>query len=82
MHGTIRGSKLAAAITMIGGLLATGCGQTAPSPSTPVKKAVSTDAGLYCKEHGVPEKFCTLCHEELKGKLVACKEHGDLPEDI
>lgn len=40
------------------------------------------DAGLYCKEHGVPEKFCTLCHAELKDKLLLCKEHGDIPEDI
>jgi cobalt-zinc-cadmium efflux system membrane fusion protein len=40
------------------------------------------DAGLYCKEHGVPEKFCTLCHEELAKTLLLCKEHGDIPEDI
>jgi membrane fusion protein, heavy metal efflux system len=42
----------------------------------------SADSGLYCKEHGVPEKFCTLCHEELKTTLLLCKEHGDIPEDI
>jgi cobalt-zinc-cadmium efflux system membrane fusion protein len=40
------------------------------------------DAGLFCNEHGVPEKFCTLCHEELKDKLMLCKEHGNIPEDI
>ena len=40
------------------------------------------DAGLFCKEHGVPEKFCTLCHEELADKLMLCKEHGNIPEDI
>ena len=40
------------------------------------------DAGLYCKEHGVPEKFCTLCHKELEGTLMLCKEHGNIPEDI
>src|SRR3954452_11573467 len=39
-------------------------------------------AGLYCEEHGVPEKFCTLCHEELKASLLPCKEHGGIPEDI
>lgn len=39
-------------------------------------------AGLYCKEHGVPERFCTLCHGELKKTLLLCKEHGDIPEDI
>src|SRR4051812_13629257 len=40
------------------------------------------DAGLYCKEHGVPEKFCTICHEELTKTLLLCKEHGNVPEDI
>lgn len=40
------------------------------------------DAGLFCKEHGVPEKFCTICHEELKSSLMLCAEHGGLPEDI
>jgi len=44
--------------------------------------AASEDAGLYCEEHGVPEKFCTLCHEELKEKLLLCPEHGGIPEDI
>ncbi|MBI3464679.1 MAG: efflux RND transporter periplasmic adaptor subunit, partial [Planctomycetes bacterium] len=41
----------------------------------------AVDAGLYCREHGVPEKFCTLCHEELKSRLLMCNEHG-LPEEI
>lgn len=40
------------------------------------------DGGLFCKEHGVPEKYCTLCHEELAGSLTLCKEHGNLPEEI
>lgn len=39
------------------------------------------DVGLFCREHGVPEKFCTLCHSELVETLVVCKEHG-LPEAI
>ncbi len=47
----------------------------------PAPKATE-DSGLFCKEHGVPEKFCTLCHEELKKTLMLCKEHGDIPEDI
>ncbi len=42
----------------------------------------SDDVGLYCKEHGVPEKFCTLCHEELLKTLPLCEEHGKIPEDI
>src|SRR4051794_7184795 len=44
--------------------------------------AATDDSGLFCKEHGVPEGFCTLCHEELKKTLMLCKEHGDIPEDI
>ncbi|WP_422924708.1 efflux RND transporter periplasmic adaptor subunit [Singulisphaera sp. PoT] len=46
------------------------------------EKKAEDDGGLYCKEHGVPEKFCTLCHEELKKTLQLCDEHGGLPEDI
>lgn len=46
------------------------------------KAPAAEDAGLYCKEHGVPEKFCTLCHKELEDKLMLCKEHGNIPEDI
>ena len=44
--------------------------------------AQRADAGPYCEEHGVPEKFCTLCHPELKEKLLLCPEHGNIPEDI
>src|SRR5512142_1836254 len=46
------------------------------------KAPSAEDAGLFCKEHGVPEKFCTLCHKELQDKLMLCKEHGNIPEDI
>jgi len=42
----------------------------------------SEDAGLFCKEHGVPEKYCTLCHQELTESLDLCAEHGNLPEAI
>src|SRR5262245_38810147 len=44
--------------------------------------AAAESPDLYCEEHGGPEKFCTLCHEELKDKLMLCKEHGNIPEDI
>lgn len=47
-----------------------------------VPTPTAEEPGLYCKEHGVPEKFCTLCHEELKGTLKICAEHGGIPEDI
>ncbi len=54
-----------------------------PSWAKPPGTAVAAeDAGLFCKEHGVPEKFCTLCHDELKSSLLLCKEHGNIPEDI
>jgi len=46
-----------------------------------VKNPQPVDAGLFCHEHGVPEKFCTLCHEELKTRLPICTEHK-LPEAI
>jgi len=72
-------------LVLLVGTLLCGCGdtQTPDSRETLAQKvAGSEDAGLYCKEHGVPEKFCTLCHEELKSKLLLCKEHGDIPEDI
>lgn len=35
-----------------------------------------------CPEHGVPERYCTLCHEELKTRLLLCNRHGGLPEAI
>ena len=44
--------------------------------------AQAVGAGLYCEEHGVPERFCTLCHPELKEKVLLCPEHGNLPEDV
>lgn len=72
-------------MALLAASLLCGCNGAPPQESTsPAAQKVSAteDAGLFCKEHGVPEKFCTLCHEELKGKLLACKEHGGLPEDI
>lgn len=38
-------------------------------------------AELMCEEHGVPERLCTLCHPELREKLLMCQEHG-VPEEI
>jgi cobalt-zinc-cadmium efflux system membrane fusion protein len=58
-------------------LFGAGCSDTGGPPST-----AEADDGLYCKEHGVPEKFCTLCHDELKSSLLLCKEHGGIPEEI
>ncbi len=39
------------------------------------------DPADWCAEHGVPESLCTLCHPELKEKLLMCAEHG-LPESL
>jgi membrane fusion protein, heavy metal efflux system len=49
---------------------------------TRIQRAQAEDYGPYCKEHGVPEKFCTICHPELKEKLLLCTEHGNIPEEI
>jgi cobalt-zinc-cadmium efflux system membrane fusion protein len=68
---------LLAATTIVG----VGCDQ--PENVPPVAEtAVAEDYGLYCREHGVPEKFCTLCHPELSERLLLCPEHGNIPEDI
>lgn len=48
----------------------------------PARQVAAEGAGLYCHEHGVPEKFCTLCHPELASELLLCPEDGNIPEDI
>ncbi|OJW25506.1 MAG: hypothetical protein BGO49_10805 [Planctomycetales bacterium 71-10] len=53
-----------------------------PAWARPRGGAAPSETALQCKEHGVPEKFCTLCHKELKSSLMLCKEHGNIPEDI
>jgi cobalt-zinc-cadmium efflux system membrane fusion protein len=80
---------LTAAILVGIALVGVGVGLTRPGwlpawarPGNAGPEAESTQAGLYCKEHGVPEAFCTLCHEDLKKTLMLCKEHGNIPEDI
>ncbi len=42
----------------------------------------TAESGLFCDEHGVPEAYCTICHPELKDRLLLCDEHGGLPEAI
>jgi cobalt-zinc-cadmium efflux system membrane fusion protein len=59
-----------------------GCNQPAETPQATETASAAEDYGLYCKEHGVPEKFCTLCHPELEETLLLCPEHGNIPEDI
>lgn len=40
-------------------------------------------AEAQCK-HEVTEKFCPLCHPEVRKdpNVLLCKEHGNIPEDI
>lgn len=44
-------------------------------------RAPADRSELWCREHDVPERLCTLCHPELAGELAWCREH-DLPEDL
>lgn len=53
-----------------------------PAWAKPPAQAQVAESGPFCDEHGVPEKFCTICHPELKEKLLLCPEHGNIPEDI
>lgn len=41
-----------------------------------------SESELFCREHGVPEAYCTICHPELTEKLLLCPEHGNIPEGI
>ncbi|MBI3464678.1 MAG: hypothetical protein HY000_16725 [Planctomycetes bacterium] len=61
----------------------TGCSSKSGG-STAGGKSASGKAELMCREHGVPEKFCTICHPEIKNdpNILLCKEHGHIPEDI
>jgi len=47
-------------------------------------KAPTVAAAAMCPEHQVEEKYCTICHPEIKNdpKVLLCKEHGDIPEAI
>jgi cobalt-zinc-cadmium efflux system membrane fusion protein len=74
-----------AAIISVGVVVAAGLALIRPQLVAPWAGGTAAQAkgyGLYCKEHGVPEKFCTLCHAELEDKLLLCPEHGNIPEDI
>ncbi|MFO0890969.1 MAG: efflux RND transporter periplasmic adaptor subunit [Isosphaeraceae bacterium] len=79
--------RLAVSLTLVlavGGLVAFALARPDLMPSWAYlgrQNSAQADA-LQCKEHGVPEKFCTLCHKELKSSLMLCKEHGNIPEDI
>lgn len=69
-------------VTLFGLALAAFRPDLMPARLRPQGPAASAETALQCKEHGVPEKFCTLCHKELKTSLMLCKEHGNIPEDI
>jgi len=76
------GLAIAAAALIIGAAVAVARPDWLPDAVRARRPLAAEDAGLYCKEHGVPEKFCTLCHEELNETLEFCDEHGNIPEDI
>ncbi len=83
MKRIIHGIAIAVVVTALGGLgLSLARPDLLPSWARIRMPAASSETALRCKEHGVPEKFCTLCHKELKSSLMLCKEHGDIPEDI
>ena len=67
--------------------VAAGCSDAARSQSDGKPAGGSSAAPvaeLMCPEHGVTEKFCTICHPEIKNdpNILLCKEHYDIPEDI
>lgn len=51
-----------------------------PSASEPAG-ADGRGHGEFCAEHGVPERFCTICDPERAKGLDMCAEHG-LAEEI
>ena len=71
-----------ASVALIRPDLLPGWARTSPETAVVSASGSSADAGLYCAEHGVPEKFCTTCHPELASQLLLCPEHGNIPEDI
>lgn len=80
----IAACAVATASVLIGGALVVACPDWVPTLAGlgGLGQGQADDGGLYCKEHGVPETFCTLCHEELAKTLLLCAEHGDIPEEI
>ena len=83
MKRTIRLLALVLSVVAVAGLgLAMARPDLVPAWARPSASKATEGAGLYCQEHGVPEAFCTLCHEDLKEKLLLCPEHGSIPEEI
>lgn len=63
-----------------------GCGETGngPEAASGVQATATADEALWCKEHGVEEKYCVICHPEIKenSDMLLCPEHGNIPEAI
>lgn len=70
---------LVASLAVFSASLLTGC-----SGQSSTASVASADDALWCKEHGVEEKYCVLCHPEIReeGDLLLCPEHGNIPEAI
>lgn len=53
--------------------------ENAPDETAEVSRQ-GEDHGLWCREHALPESFCTKCHPELTAKYKEagdwCEEHG------
>lgn len=53
------------------------------SDQAPDKGQSASAKESLCK-HEVAEKFCPLCHPEVRNdpNVLLCKEHGNIPEEI
>lgn len=62
------------------GALTVGCGPQAEKAGDGKSGAAASDphAGWWCKEHGVPEKECSMCDSAVAAKF---KEQGDWCEE-
>lgn len=84
MQGKFRGACGLVAVAM---LWMTGCGDAgnASSSGAPGAQAQSgTGDALWCEEHGVEEKYCVICHPEIRENedMLLCPKHGNIPEAI
>ena len=60
-----------------------GAGNAGGSKSSSATAGRGSAKEVLCK-HEVAEKFCPLCHPEIKNdpNVLLCKEHYDIPEEI
>jgi len=66
------------------GAASAGCSpEGAESGNPPAAAAPGAAKEALCK-HEVADKFCPLCHPEIRNdpNILLCKEHDNIPEDI